>query len=63
MSTAFDCIYGLVTLDNYPEIMFPALEYSELYLIYFIPFTILCLLILIPVPVGVAFEAFKVFLI
>jgi hypothetical protein len=58
--TAFNCMYGLITLDNYPEIMIPALQYSELYLFYFIPFIILVILILIPVPVGVAFEAFRV---
>lgn len=53
-------MYGLVTLDNYPEIVIPSLKYSELYLIYFLPMLIVIILILIPVPVGVAFEAFKV---
>lgn len=58
--TAFNCLYDLLTFDNYPEVMFPALEKSYLYLLYFLPFVTLCYLVFIPVPVGVTFEAYRV---
>jgi hypothetical protein len=65
-------MYLLLTRDAYPLIMMPSLskiistiplnpiEVSPIYLLYFIPFLLVDILLLVPIPIAVMFEAFKV---
>lgn len=53
-------LYTLITFDCYPDFMLPAIQYSQLYLAFFIPYTVLLFMILLPIPVAIVFEAFRV---
>lgn len=50
----------MATLSNYPNLLLPYYNDSPLYLLYFYPFLILTVLILLPIPVAVVFEAFRI---
>lgn len=52
-------LYSLVTIDLYPESMIASLNSSYFYLFYFLPYLLLTMMLLIPIPVAVVFEAFK----
>lgn len=52
-------MYILTTLSNYPAIVVPYYNNSPVYLIYFIPFLVFTVLILLPIPVAVVFEAYR----
>ncbi|KRX04281.1 hypothetical protein PPERSA_11405 [Pseudocohnilembus persalinus] len=56
---AISILYSLVTIDLYPESMLAALTSSYIYLFYFIPYLLLTMMLLIPIPVSIVFEAFK----
>jgi hypothetical protein len=53
-------MYVLTTLSNYPAIVIPYYNESPVYLIYFIPFVVFTVLILLPIPVAVIFEAYRI---
>ena len=53
-------LYSLISFDGYPDCMLPAISYSPYFLIYFLSYLTLYVLIFLPVPVAVVFEAFRV---
>ena len=53
-------LYGMISFDTYPDSMLPAISYSQYYLIYFLLYCSLLVLVFVPIPVAVVFEAFRV---
>ncbi|CAI2382878.1 unnamed protein product [Moneuplotes crassus] len=53
-------IYFLATLSNYPSVLIPYVKDSNMSLIFFYPFLVLTVLIILPLPVAIVFEAFKI---
>jgi hypothetical protein len=53
-------MFILLSRDNYPAVMLPSYETSPFYLLYFIPFLLIDIFLLVPIPVAVMFEAFRV---
>lgn len=60
MSKAIGIGYGLITVDIYPESMIPSLTVSYWYLFYFLPYIVLTMFLLVPIPVAICYEEFKV---
>ena len=52
-------LYVLSTTDNYPDIMFPSLKENYQYLLYFIPFMLITIFIVAPIPVAILFNGYK----
>lgn len=52
-------LYVLFTTDNYPDIMVPSVEESYWYLLYFVPFMLISLFIVAPIPVAILFNGYK----
>ena len=46
-------------MDFYPNLMNPSLEVSMLYYLYHLPFVILFLLVLQPIPMAVVYDSFR----
>mmetsp|Transcript_16616 Transcript_16616/g.14460 ORF Transcript_16616/g.14460 Transcript_16616/m.14460 type:complete len:97 (-) Transcript_16616:239-529(-) len=55
LGAAFNNLYVLYSNDNYPAIMIPAIKNSPYYLFYFIPFVVINILLLTPIPIAVMF--------
>lgn len=56
---AFNTLYILFSKDVYPDIMIPAIDASKYYLIFFVPFVAFNILLLVPIPIAVIFDAFR----
>jgi hypothetical protein len=63
LGITFTELYALFSYDDYPDLMAPVIANSLYYLLYFIPYALLILYILLPIPVAVVFEAFRVIMI
>lgn len=48
----------MTTLSNYPNAAIPYLKNQDIYALYFVPFLVLVLTILIPIPTAVVFDRF-----
>jgi hypothetical protein len=59
LGITFTELYALFSYDDYPDLMAPVIANSLYYLLYFIPYALLILYILLPIPVAVVFEAFR----
>jgi len=57
--TSFITLYALNTVDLYPEAMIPALSYSYIYLLFFLPYILLFMFLFFPIPVAVLYNSFK----
>mmetsp|Transcript_16614 Transcript_16614/g.14452 ORF Transcript_16614/g.14452 Transcript_16614/m.14452 type:complete len:166 (-) Transcript_16614:3632-4129(-) len=56
---ALNNLYILYSSDNYPTLMQPSLKSSPWYVCYFVPFVLVNILLLIPIPIAVMFQAFR----
>lgn len=59
ISESTQSIYILSSLSNFPGLLLPYYNDSFFYLLYFLPFLIFTVLILLPIPVAIIFEAFR----
>lgn len=57
---ASQSLYIATSLSNFPGVLKPFVESSKYFLIYFLPFVVFTVLIFLPIPVAVVFEAFRV---
>lgn len=55
---AFRNTFLMTTLSNYPNAAIPFLKNQDIYALYFVPFLVLVLTILIPIPTAVVFDWF-----
>jgi hypothetical protein len=53
-------IYFLSTLSNYPSCLLPYVKDKQITILYFYPFVVFTVLIILPLPVAIIFEAFKI---
>src|SRR3990167_9505718 len=58
-SVIVNSLMVLVTFDNYPLLMRPALAQSYIYLAYFMPFIMLTIFFFIPIPIAVVYDGFR----
>jgi len=49
----------MTTLSNYPNAAIPYLADNDIYAIYFVPYLILILTVLIPIPTAIVFDRFR----
>jgi len=56
---SFRNTFLMTTLSNYPASAIPYLKSSDIYALYFVPFLILVMTILIPIPTAVVFDRFR----
>ena len=56
---AFWNTFLMTTLSNYPAAAIPYLKNQDIYALYFVPFLVLILTILIPIPTAVVFDKFR----
>jgi hypothetical protein len=52
-------MYVLISFDGYPDCMYPSLEYSSYFIIYFMIYLVLVLLLFLPIPVAIVFDSFR----
>ena len=50
----------MIAFENFPEPILAAVDYSAYYFLLFLPYALLLCLILVPIPVAVVFESFRV---
>jgi hypothetical protein len=53
-------LFALISFEGYPECMYPYIEISSFYSLFFIFYIMLLILVFVPVPVAVVYDAFKV---
>ena len=56
---AFNSLWIVLGGEGYPQIMYPALRESKLYLLYFLPYLAMAVLVWDPIPVAIFFNKFK----
>ena len=52
-------LYILLTTDNYPDVLLPAITVSYFYLFYFIPYMMFAIFVFAPIPTAILFNGYK----
>lgn len=60
MSKGSQNIYFLSSLSNYPSALIPYMKHNKINAMYFYPFLLFTVLAILPLPVAIIFEAFKI---
>jgi hypothetical protein len=58
-SNAIRNTFFLTSLTNFPGVLKPYVEESLFYSFYFVPFVVLTVMILLPIPIAVVFDRFR----
>ena len=56
---SMSALYFLISTDNYPDILLPAVHESYYYMFFFVPYMLISIFIVAPIPVAILFSAYK----
>lgn len=59
--TSCVAMYSMTSLDNYPEVFIKLLDNNSNYwpLVFFVPYTLIIIFVILPIPVAVIFQSYK----